>query len=417
MARRRVGLIGSGYRAVQSAPGAVLEGIADTADKALGLNPMPKKPTAKQLAARRRFAQMAKSGAFKRKANAARKKNAKYRRSTLGKGGATWTPEYRAKVRRVSTKVRGEMLKEGKIRSVKPLAPREQGWLSRLLKRKKNIAAGYYDEDNVFHPIRASYDYSAKRAGESSRGRGYARKGAKTKTRRRNVEQGFYDATGFHPIRASKDYDVDRADEIHEYRTPKGRPRTRKQYVASKRKKKNPKRRVAAVGYRKTQQGKKRVAAVGYRKTQRGRKKVPNGRAFNAFRGRPVRKVISSFAANGTPRDLKEAGGLVDMKLRGGKRVNFNPARVKLCYRGNKLYICGARFRKTNPPGDVDYGEILTIAYVADKPHIESDGKMRTYEHRFGEEGGIRPHLVVDHEGAPIIAGGSYTVPTEGIRD
>jgi hypothetical protein len=35
----------------------------------------------------------------------------------------------------------------------------------------------------------------------------------KTKNGRRvkNVERGFYDATGFHPIRSSRDYDPDRA--------------------------------------------------------------------------------------------------------------------------------------------------------------------------------------------------------------
>lgn len=48
----------------------------------------------------------------------------------------------------------------------------------------KNIAAGFYDEDGVFHPIRASYDYSSSRAGES-RGRTKKRAGRKKKARRR----------------------------------------------------------------------------------------------------------------------------------------------------------------------------------------------------------------------------------------
>jgi hypothetical protein len=37
--------------------------------------------------------------------------------------------------------------------------------------RRRNIAAGFYDEDGYFHPIRASYDYSAKRAGETPKRR------------------------------------------------------------------------------------------------------------------------------------------------------------------------------------------------------------------------------------------------------
>lgn len=34
-----------------------------------------------------------------------------------------------------------------------------------------NIAAGFYDEEGIFHPIRASFDYSARRAGEKARRR------------------------------------------------------------------------------------------------------------------------------------------------------------------------------------------------------------------------------------------------------
>lgn len=34
-------------------------------------------------------------------------------------------------------------------------------------KPRKNIFAGFYDEDGIFHPIRASADYSASRAGET----------------------------------------------------------------------------------------------------------------------------------------------------------------------------------------------------------------------------------------------------------
>ena len=34
---------------------------------------------------------------------------------------------------------------------------------------------------------------------------------AKKRATRKNVEAGFWNATGFHPIRASRDYDADRA--------------------------------------------------------------------------------------------------------------------------------------------------------------------------------------------------------------
>jgi hypothetical protein len=61
-------------------------------------------------------------------------------------------------------------------------------------------------------------------------------------TKRRNVEQGFYDATGFHPIRASRDYDdsVDYDSESYSkskrsYGRRNPKPPTRKQLAARKR--------------------------------------------------------------------------------------------------------------------------------------------------------------------------------------
>jgi hypothetical protein len=50
--------------------------------------------------------------------------------------------------------------------------------------------------------------------------------------RRRNIAQGFYDATGFHPIRASADYDPDRLFDP-EYE-PTGRSRRRKKKPKAK---------------------------------------------------------------------------------------------------------------------------------------------------------------------------------------
>ena len=54
----------------------------------------------------------------------------------------------------------------------------------------KNIAAGYWEHDDdgnpsVFHPIRASYDYNSKRAGESGSGKRKSKaKGQKRTTKR-----------------------------------------------------------------------------------------------------------------------------------------------------------------------------------------------------------------------------------------
>jgi len=48
----------------------------------------------------------------------------------------------------------------------------------------RNIAAGFYDADGVFHPIRASFDYSSKRAGEGIH-RAAPRRRGKTYTKKR----------------------------------------------------------------------------------------------------------------------------------------------------------------------------------------------------------------------------------------
>jgi hypothetical protein len=51
--------------------------------------------------------------------------------------------------------------------------------------RVKNIAAGYYDGNGVFHPIRASEDYDPDRVGESAKYKTKAGlRGAKSKAKR-----------------------------------------------------------------------------------------------------------------------------------------------------------------------------------------------------------------------------------------
>lgn len=57
-----------------------------------------------------------------------------------------------------------------------------QGRRVRANVRRPNVAAGFYDEEGVFHPIRASFDYRARRAGEKTRRRPAKRR--RTKGRR-----------------------------------------------------------------------------------------------------------------------------------------------------------------------------------------------------------------------------------------
>lgn len=35
--------------------------------------------------------------------------------------------------------------------------------------KRKNVAAGFHDDEGIFHPIRASYDYDPSRGGDKAR--------------------------------------------------------------------------------------------------------------------------------------------------------------------------------------------------------------------------------------------------------
>jgi hypothetical protein len=58
-------------------------------------------------------------------------------------------------------------------------------------------------------------------------------------------------------------------------------------------------------------------------------------------------------------------------------------------------------------------GELTHVIYATDK---EGDG-FSFYIHKMGEEGGKRPHLVVDGQGRCWIVGGDYTVEEGGITN
>lgn len=51
--------------------------------------------------------------------------------------------------------------------------------------RKRNVAAGFVDEDGIFHPIRASFDYNRGRAGEGRPKTAKGRKGSAARARKR----------------------------------------------------------------------------------------------------------------------------------------------------------------------------------------------------------------------------------------
>lgn len=77
-----------------------------------------------------------------------------------------------------ATKVK--VSKSGKIQLMVPGSSLKKNPRS----KRKNVAAGFYDEDGYFHPLRASFDYSASRAGEKAK-RKPAKKKRKVKAKGR----------------------------------------------------------------------------------------------------------------------------------------------------------------------------------------------------------------------------------------
>lgn len=174
------------------------------------------------------------------------------------------------------------------------------------------------------------------------------------------------------------------------------------------------KKKVAKVGTRRTQRGRHTAAPVGYRRTQRGRKLNPApANVFSEFRGKDVTRRTKVKAASGTPSTLAQLGKLRELRLR-GKTLKFRAGHLAADGR-KKLHVVGVKAKHRGNPGEVDYGEIISVTYEADKPHVEEG--VFNYIHRFGEDGGTRPHLVVDPEGFMKIEGGSYKISADGIID
>lgn len=140
------------------------------------------------------------------------------------------------------------------------------------------------------------------------------------------------------------------------------------------------------------------------------------------FQGRATGKTEEYYASDYAPRlNFSRGGKLVFLKLK-GTTVRVAGAVVAIDPKTEKLWIAGSDARglfkrKAARKGEVlDFGEIDAICYLTAKQHIGS-GKTYEYVHEFGEEGGRKPHLLIDYEGMPIIKGGSYKIRSAGIID
>lgn len=147
-------------------------------------------------------------------------------------------------------------------------------------------------------------------------------------------------------------------------------------------------------------------------------KRNPSIKALSqTFQGKANGHVSEYKAANSAPSDLARIGKLVFLKLSGGKQTRVPGGMVAVDSKG-KLWLTAKRapvFTKKAKPGTMlDFGPVDQICYETAKAHIES-GRTTEYVHKFGEDGGKRPHLLVDAEGMPILRGGDYQIKSEGI--
>ena len=70
-----------------------------------------------------------------------------------------------------------------------------------------------------------------------------------------------------------------------------------------------------------------------------------------------------------------------------------------------------------DPDKPYDYGEVVRIEYLARKPHLYGkDSPEYPFFHEMGEEGGKRPHLILQN-GCLAFRGGGYGIKREGIRN
>lgn len=140
-------------------------------------------------------------------------------------------------------------------------------------------------------------------------------------------------------------------------------------------------------------------------------------------------KVTSSYApkGSGVKGTVIKMGELKKVYIKGRAPMTFPAGAAMLAYapkasrRKDQMVVLGKGYklhqvRRANPEGLEDLGEITQIEYIETK-HQFGDTEPVTYFHKLGEEGGERPHAVINDEGLLLIEGGDYTITPEGIRD
>jgi hypothetical protein len=154
---------------------------------------------------------------------------------------------------------------------------------------------------------------------------------------------------------------------------------------------------------------------------------------YEDFHGESAQHIDRFEEPKPRPVTLSELGDLIELQVKrpsGWKWAVFSfiGRNVKLASNvmGSQLYFIGGNQKVTrgelthagadNSKELIDLGEAMLIAYRARKTFV--DGIASNYEHRFGEETGVRPRLMYDTRGPQprlFLSGGQYRVEAAGI--
>jgi hypothetical protein len=113
-----------------------------------------------------------------------------------------------------------------------------------------------------------------------------------------------------------------------------------------------------------------------------------------------------------------ETGDFVTLKNFDGARLAMDADRCQLYIEGGDQSVDLDAFGIRVKHDKQVLGRIVKIVYFTTKHHLGSQGGTADYHHELAEEGGRRPTLIYDQLNELLeIAGGTYTIPDEGIRD
>jgi hypothetical protein len=320
--------------------------------------------------------------------------------------------------------------------------------------RKRNVEQGFYDASG-FHPIRASGDYSeGQRPSRSKKEKVAKRKATATAShkrkvssrkkttgrlasraikktvktrRRRNISEGFYDASGtFHPIRSASDYSPSVAGETGR---KSRRTRSRKRVAAKSKASSTTRTRSMVARRKKTTSrlaGRSLKKSSGLLKGGKRRNPAPQVLAIvnrtkskaaqnrKEFAGE-YRKDLPLRYPEGTPTGLSKLGKLLTIKTDRAVITPINNQTWLVRDLKGKLHI-----GTTSKDGLIwsgpaeDFGHVRRIEYEDVKKHLGYDRPQGFY-HFMGEEDGVRPRLYADGKGGLKFKGGNYRITPEGI--